>query len=159
MTESEKMTRREWFRRAFLFGTLGTALAAVGGLLLDVWLAAGRFTTAHWTDLAALDLLPSDGTVPFPDKKVAVIRRGNRLAALSLECTHLGCLVNAVDQGFFCPCHGSQFGPLGEIWSGPANLPLPWHPVRAREGRLWIHTADKRTEPMWLDLVIATERA
>lgn len=159
MTDRTTMGRREWLRRLFLYGTVGTTFAALGGILLDVWLAAGRFSAAHWTDLAPLDLLPADGAVPFPEKKVAVIRRGDRLAALSLECTHLGCLVNSVDQGFFCPCHGSQFGPLGEIWSGPASRPLPWHAVRAQEGRLWIHTAGKQPAPDWLDLGARQRRA
>jgi nitrite reductase/ring-hydroxylating ferredoxin subunit len=152
MTEGTTMNRREWLRRLFLYGTIGTTFAALGGILLDVWLAAGRFSAAHWMDLGPLDLLSVDGAAPFPEKKVAVIRRGDRLAALSLECTHLGCLVNTVDQGFFCPCHGSQFGPLGEVWSGPATRPLSWHAVRAKDGRLWIHTAGKRPAPEWLDL-------
>jgi nitrite reductase/ring-hydroxylating ferredoxin subunit len=159
MTDRTTLNRREWLRRLFLYGTVGTTFAALGGILLDVWLAAGRFSAAHWTDLAPLDLLPADGAVPFPEKRVAVIRRGDRLAALSLECTHLGCLVNTVDQGFFCPCHGSQFGTLGEVWSGPASRPLPWHAVRAREGRLWIHTAGKRPEPDWLELGSVPGRA
>lgn len=160
MTETRTtLSRREWLRRMFLFGTLGTTLAALGGILLDVWLAAGRFSAAHWTDLASLDLLPADGVAPFPARKVAVIRQGDRLAVLSLECTHLGCLLNAVDQTFFCPCHGSQFGPMGEVWSGPANRPLPWHAVRSREGRLWVHTTGKLAAPAWLDLPAAQRRA
>jgi nitrite reductase/ring-hydroxylating ferredoxin subunit len=159
MSEPQTMNRREWLRRLFLYGTLGTAAAALGGILLDVWLAAGRFSAAHWAEVAGLDLLAADGVVPFPEKRVAVIRRGDRLAALSLECTHLGCLVNAIDQGFFCPCHGSAFGPLGEVWSGPARQPLPWHPVRARGGRLWIHTGGKQPEPDWLDLAATRQKA
>jgi nitrite reductase/ring-hydroxylating ferredoxin subunit len=157
MTDRTTMNRREWLRRLFLYGTVGTTFAALGGILLDVWLAAGRFSAAHWTDLAPR---PAVGrrAVPFGEEEVAVIRRGDRLAALSLECTHLGCLVNTVDQGFFCPCHGSQFGPLGEVWSGPARRPLPWHAVRAREGRLWIHTAGKRPAPDWLALGSGPER-
>jgi len=153
------MSRREWLRRLFLYGTVGTTFAALGGILLDVWLAAGRFSAAHWTDLAPLDLLPADGVVPFPERKVAILRRGDRLAVLSLECTHLGCLLNVVDQGFFCPCHGSQFGPSGEVWSGPANRPLPWHAARIREGRLWVHTTGKLPEPEWLDLATAQREA
>ena len=152
MTERTGMDRREWLRRAFLYSTVGATFTMLGGILLDVWLGAGRFSAAHWSDVAPLDLLPGDGTVAFPEKKVAVIRRGNRLAALSLECTHLGCLVNVIDQGFFCPCHGSQFGPLGEVWSGPALRPLPWFSVRGMRGRLWIHTGGTHPAPAWLDL-------
>ncbi len=45
-------------------------------------------------------------------------------------CTHLGCIPIAHQgdyQGFFCPCHGSQYDTSGRIRRGPApaNLPLP----------------------------------
>jgi ubiquinol-cytochrome c reductase iron-sulfur subunit len=45
-------------------------------------------------------------------------------------CTHLGCIPIAHEgeyQGFFCPCHGSQYDTAGRIRRGPApaNLPLP----------------------------------
>jgi ubiquinol-cytochrome c reductase iron-sulfur subunit len=45
-------------------------------------------------------------------------------------CTHLGCIPLAHQgdyNGFFCPCHGSQYDTSGRIRSGPAptNLPLP----------------------------------
>jgi ubiquinol-cytochrome c reductase iron-sulfur subunit len=43
-------------------------------------------------------------------------------------CTHLGCipLANAGDfhDGWFCPCHGSQYDSSGRIRSGPAPLNL-----------------------------------
>jgi len=45
-------------------------------------------------------------------------------------CTHLGCIPIAHQgdfNGFFCPCHGSQYDTSGRIRRGPApnNLPLP----------------------------------
>ena len=45
-------------------------------------------------------------------------------------CTHLGCIPIAHEgayDGFFCPCHGSQYDSSGRIRSGPAptNLPIP----------------------------------
>ena len=45
-------------------------------------------------------------------------------------CTHLGCIPLAHQgdyEGFFCPCHGSQYDTSGRIRRGPApaNLPLP----------------------------------
>lgn len=144
------MNRREWLRKGFLWGALGTAFATLGGILLDVWLAAGRFSSAHWRSIAALDSLPLEGTVPFPANRVAILCRGRRLAALSLECTHLGCLVNTVDQGFFCPCHGSEFGPEGEVYSGPARAPLPWHALQVREGQVWVHSGRKLDQPLWI---------
>ncbi len=149
---NEKMTRREAFGR---FALWGGALASVGilmGMLLDVWFAATRFQPAHWTELMPVEEIPPEGTLSFYEKKVALIIRDGRLGALNLECTHLGCLVNQVEQGFFCPCHGSEFGPLGELYSGPAPKALAWHALRVRRGRLWVHIGHRGDEPSWLDM-------
>jgi ubiquinol-cytochrome c reductase iron-sulfur subunit len=45
-------------------------------------------------------------------------------------CTHLGCIPIAHEgnyDGFFCPCHGSQYDSSGRIRQGPApaNLVVP----------------------------------
>ncbi len=44
--------------------------------------------------------------------------------ALSLVCPHLGCLVEMDDNGFTCPCHGSQFTPQGKLRHSPAQRDL-----------------------------------
>ncbi len=62
------------------------------------------------------------------------------LVALGV-CTHLGCapthrngdfdqFVDGVENGFFCPCHGSKFDMAGRVFSGvpaPLNLVVPEH--------------------------------
>jgi glycine/D-amino acid oxidase-like deaminating enzyme/nitrite reductase/ring-hydroxylating ferredoxin subunit len=49
-----------------------------------------------------------------------------QLHAVSLRCTHLGCLLrfNAAENSWDCPCHGSRFGVDGEVLEGPAVHPL-----------------------------------
>jgi glycine/D-amino acid oxidase-like deaminating enzyme/nitrite reductase/ring-hydroxylating ferredoxin subunit len=46
--------------------------------------------------------------------------------AVSMRCTHLGCLVrfNAAETSWDCPCHGSRFDVDGRVLEGPAVDPL-----------------------------------
>jgi Rieske Fe-S protein len=48
------------------------------------------------------------------------------LHAVSLRCTHLGCLLrfNSAERSWDCPCHGSRFDVDGEVLEGPAVDPL-----------------------------------
>jgi Rieske Fe-S protein len=48
------------------------------------------------------------------------------LHAVSLRCTHMGCLVrfNAAERSWDCPCHGSRFAVDGSVLEGPAVQPL-----------------------------------
>ena len=49
------------------------------------------------------------------------------LHAVSMRCTHLGCLVrfNAAETSWDCSCHGSRFDVDGTVLEGPAVDPLP----------------------------------
>ena len=55
-----------------------------------------------------------------------IIRRGNKLFALSSICTHRHCRLDAEpNHSFSCPCHGSTFNPDGQVTGGPAKRDLP----------------------------------
>lgn len=144
------MTRRHWLIKTVTAPALAAGGAILGAILLDVWLAAGRFSSRHWSDLGDLETLSGEGPLTLPAKRLVLLRQAGRIAALSLECTHLGCLVNSVDEGFFCPCHGSEFGPHGEVLSGPAPRNLDWLPVRLHHGRLWVQTGTRLDQPAWV---------
>ena len=61
----------------------------------------------------------------FPEYRLWVYSDAGELHAISAICTHLGCTVGAqAGGGFFCPCHGSRFGPNGDVVGGPAPRPL-----------------------------------
>ena len=47
--------------------------------------------------------------------------------AVSLDCTHLSCVLrfNAAERSWDCPCHGSRFAVDGSVLEGPAVRPLP----------------------------------
>jgi ubiquinol-cytochrome c reductase iron-sulfur subunit len=70
-------------------------------------------------------------TLPDPQSDQARVKQGkDQWLVLIGICTHLGCIPIAHQgdyDGFFCPCHGSQYDTSGRIRRGPApaNLPLP----------------------------------
>ena len=51
---------------------------------------------------------------------------GGAVYAVSLRCTHMGCLLrfNSAEVSWDCPCHGSRFGVDGRVLEGPAVHPL-----------------------------------
>lgn len=54
-------------------------------------------------------------------------------------CPHAGCLVlpgQGSFGGFACPCHGSQYDPLGQVRHGPATRDLAVVPHAHRDGKL-----------------------
>jgi nitrite reductase/ring-hydroxylating ferredoxin subunit len=46
--------------------------------------------------------------------------------AVSLRCTHLGCILrfNSAERSWDCPCHGSRFDVDGSVLEGPTTAPL-----------------------------------
>ncbi len=48
------------------------------------------------------------------------------LHAVSVRCTHPGCLVrfNGAEESWDCPCHGSRFDVDGAVLEGPTTAPL-----------------------------------
>jgi cytochrome b6-f complex iron-sulfur subunit len=68
--------------------------------------------------------LPAGGALVFREERVALLREGETVYALSLVCTHLGCSVTVTADGLVCPCHGSRFDRQGKVLHGPADRPL-----------------------------------
>lgn len=69
------------------------------------------------------------------DAKLALIRNGDAIRAVSLVCTHLGCIIGKSGDGFACPCHGSRFGKDGKVLKGPAAAPLKEYRVLVTEDK------------------------
>ncbi len=143
MTErwNEKIQRRTFFTLALgwcstLFA-LGASLAAAGRFLVPnvLYEPNRRFKALKPEDYP-------EGPTFLPNLRVFLFREGKRFRVVSAVCTHLGCTVNLVGQGFHCPCHGSVFNQSGAVVSGPAPAPLAWFELTlSRDGHLVIDTS------------------
>ncbi len=107
-------------RRQFLIFSAGTAaLAATEGLSLgDGEQVIDAGPVAHFA---------ADGVYAnFRALGFFVIRKGDKLAALSSICTHRKVqLTPERDCSFYCHRHGSTFDPTGHVTKGPAKRDLP----------------------------------
>jgi cytochrome b6-f complex iron-sulfur subunit len=72
---------------------------------------------------------PSGARISLDTRRVCIVRDGDKVAAISTTCTHLGCIVGVSETGFACPCHGSRFDQDGNVTGGPAPRPLQWYQV------------------------------
>lgn len=73
--------------------------------------------------------IPAGEARVLPDglgKKGVFRDEAGGLHAVSLRCTHLGCLLrfNSAERSWDCPCHGSRFAVDGTVLEGPAVTPL-----------------------------------
>ncbi len=108
-------------RRSFL-RTL--TLAALSGAGLWRYLTPARAPESHPVRVRIEDV-PVDGALVLPEPGVAVTRTSaGTIDVLRLRCTHLGCRLNATEDGFACPCHGSTFDREGHVTHGPAREPM-----------------------------------
>ncbi len=123
--EPEPVPRRDFLG---LIGLWSAGLAIFGSLLGMVRLAkpsvlpeaGNRFRIGRPEEFTS-------GTERLiPGRNVLVVSGKGGLAALSLVCTHLGCIVAKKEGAFSCPCHGSKFGNYGEVLGGPAPRGLRW---------------------------------
>ena len=120
-----RRTALTWFSSFGLFGW--AVLSAVSNLVF----IKPRATYGQPTRFAIgkPDDFPAGTRISLDVKRVCIVRDGNKMAAISTTCTHLGCIVGISDTGFACPCHGSRFDQDGNVTGGPAPKPLPWFKI------------------------------
>ncbi|MCC7207635.1 MAG: ubiquinol-cytochrome c reductase iron-sulfur subunit [Anaerolineae bacterium] len=125
------------------------AVLLAQGTGLIIWFALPRFREGEYGGLFTIDAatLPAAGDAPQrnPAGRFWLTNTPDGLMALSMVCTHLGCLFAWVDANgrFECPCHGSKFERNGQYIEGPAPRNLdrfavtantPGGPVTSAEG-------------------------
>lgn len=125
-------------RRDFLgLASLGSALAALGFAALGMLRlpkAAVLSSPSKKFRVSLPESLAAGAAYVPAGRSVALFKDDGGVYAISLICTHLGCIVKSGSDGFECPCHGSRFTLDGEVTKGPAPAALPWRKVVASGG-------------------------
>ncbi len=134
--ESEAIPRRDFLGLAGMW----TATVAIVGSLLGMMRlpkpsllpeAGSRVPIGHPEDF------PAGSSRVVAEQKFVIVSEPRGLAAISMVCTHLGCIVARNEQGFSCPCHGSIFAAYGAVQGGPAPRGLRWLQItQVVDGRL-----------------------
>ncbi|MBZ0166395.1 MAG: Rieske 2Fe-2S domain-containing protein [Candidatus Omnitrophica bacterium] len=103
---------------AWLLAFIGLAKFPLPALLPDI---------SSVFKIGEIEEIPIGSQKIFEDKKVVVMRDESGIRAVSLVCTHLGCIVSENGKGGWkCPCHGSKFDEKGNVTGGPAPKGLNW---------------------------------
>jgi Rieske Fe-S protein len=118
-------------RRQFL-------ILAAAGAAVTIPTGVSASHAEQLIDAGPLTKYSSDGLYEgFRDLGFFVIRKGDKLIALSSSCTHRKCTLKAErDHSFYCKCHGSTFDPGGKVTAGPATRDLPVLPTTSEKGHL-----------------------
>ncbi len=134
--DPEPVPRRDVLGLASLWAAASALLFSLFGMM-RLPRAAVLSSPSKKFRLTLPDALPPGEAFVPPGRSVAVFRDAEGVHALSIICTHLGCVVKNTPEGFECPCHGSRFAADGSVTKGPAPRALPWLKV-ANSGGVWI---------------------
>ena len=120
-------------RRQFI--TKLVLLLASSGLLFRYLTPRSNLKRQVLVSCASADV-PVNGALVFQHERLALLRDGIGVYALSLVCTHLGCTVTVSAGELVCPCHGSTFDRQGRVLKGPADRALRRLVVEERGGMI-----------------------
>jgi len=134
------VTRRDFIALAGKSLLTLTGLLSLGGLARFLSFQSEPAQPSEFNLGPASDYPPGSRT-PIPQAQAVLINQDGKFEAISLVCTHLGCVVNSVETGYACPCHGSRFDQDGNVLNGPAKQPLQKLVLEETpDGGLTVHT-------------------
>jgi len=92
-----------------------------------------------------MEMKPGDVNEDYKPQGIWMIREEERIAALNIICTHLGCILNWLpnDRKFKCPCHGSGYKPNGINFEGPTPRPLERFRITIEDGIVVVDKSKK----------------
>lgn len=142
-------------RRAMITAA-GAGWLAIGGSSLISLAALQRFMMPNVLDepdprvrvgdLTRYVEMPVGGVnEDFKRDGIWIVRLEREIAALSIVCTHLGCIPSwmETERKFKCPCHGSGFTQEGINFEGPAPRPLERFRISVEDGMVVVDMSRK----------------
>ena len=140
--DPDPVPRRDFLGLAAIAATAMAFFVSILGML-KLPKAAVLASPAKKFNVSLPDGLADGEAFVPPGRSAAVFRDSEGVYAISIVCTHLGCIVNATPEGFACPCHGSGFAKDGAVTKGPAPKPLPWLKV-TKNGSVYVVDEEKK---------------
>jgi nitrite reductase/ring-hydroxylating ferredoxin subunit len=131
--DPEPMPRRDFLGLGALAVAASSLLFATIGMLRLPKAAVLSSPSKKYNVTLPDTLAKGEAFVPA-GRSVAIFKDDEGVYAVSIVCTHLGCIVKPTTEGFECPCHGSRFASNGSVTKGPAPKPLPWVKVTNNGG-------------------------
>jgi cytochrome b6-f complex iron-sulfur subunit len=135
--DPEPIPRRDFLGLASL-GTMFAALFFAGVGIIRLPKAAVLSSPSKKFKVVLPESLAAGQSFTPPGHSVAIYRDEEGVHAISLVCTHLGCIVKRTTGGFECPCHGSHFAADGSVVKGPAPKSLPWLQISESGGTYFV---------------------
>ena len=115
----------------------------VGGGLLGRYLLPTQKVAGEVLRVALAEV-PHQGALVYLESRVALVREADKVIALNLVCTHLGCALKVTPDALVCPCHGSRFDHGGLVLEGPATRPLEQFVVNRKNDQLEVQLGPGR---------------
>lgn len=133
--DPELMPRRDVLGMASLWALASALIFATFGIIRLPKAAVLASPSKKFRVTLPDNLALQDTYVPAL-RNVGISRDNDGVYGISLICTHLGCIVKPVAEGFECPCHGSRFDRTGSVTKGPAPHALSWLKVTGSGNQL-----------------------
>ena len=139
--------RRSFVTRVAMWIALLGSCSTAAALAVRYLLPPQRPPRKRSVFVARLDELADGGTRVVEDlrgARVQVVRKGERVLALSMVCPHLGCQVRwDGEQGRFgCPCHEAAFDTEGRVLFGPPPRGLDRYEVEVTDGCIYLQLTE-----------------
>jgi cytochrome b6-f complex iron-sulfur subunit len=144
--DPDPVPRRDLLGLGALWAALLAMLTAAAGMLRLPKAAVVASPAKSFKVMLPEALAPGQAFIP-PGRSVAIFRDADGVYAISLICTHLGCIVKNANNEFECPCHGSRFHGDGTVSKGPAPKALAWRKVSSAGGGAFMVDEDSIVAP------------